>query len=519
MVALCGLLGADAALCDANLFQSTGRSIAAEPAAIAQVAPDNIAQVAPDNTPLAQRSREFDDDYTDPAPANNQTAPPYPYEPGPNQPLRRPDFDDSATANQNSNQFSFRTIYGCQITLNANDSSIASTAGSSVRYTSNNLESCGTSFTTSVRPGAVPSVETVLDTGDKIVVTALQEKRIKISYTDPLGEKTTEEIKIPTLEELLSNKNITIKKSEEITQLYTRLYTKMGEKSLFDMSAEQCDKLGKYCKSLEFISNSLSIIQLAGLAPLLLTGVGIPAFASLSVGLAFLQLPCFAAFGGDPPLPWGNALGALGRAARLNAVTRLSNGMFRYNRSLGKFGRFLDDKFQTFLNPRSAGGFSGAAGNISSANNLYREMIPDEQGTWTDRLRKSMGIRTLCEPREQQVADNSAIGKCGEPQIARGGQGVNTKQFNVRATRGTVIVFYEMCPNPDQLDILYEGNVIGTTGGLVSNRGKVSGNFEGSSDVVTVKVSAPNKGTEWAYILFCPDQRIPSSLGPLRKCN
>ena len=96
VVALCGLLGADAALCDANLFQSTGRSIAAEPAA--------IEQVAPGNTQLAQRSREFDDDFVDPAPANNQTAPPYPYEPGPNQPLRRPDFDDSEDSNNLSPQ-------------------------------------------------------------------------------------------------------------------------------------------------------------------------------------------------------------------------------------------------------------------------------------------------------------------------------------------------------------------------------------------------------------------------------
>ena len=86
-VALCTLLSADT-VCQTNLAQPiSGRILAANPAVV-----EPIAQNDPQ---LAQRSREFDDDYDDPPPSSTQTAPPYPYEPGPNQPLRRPDFDDS----------------------------------------------------------------------------------------------------------------------------------------------------------------------------------------------------------------------------------------------------------------------------------------------------------------------------------------------------------------------------------------------------------------------------------------
>ena len=111
------------------------------------------------------------------------------------------------------------------------------------------------------------------------------------------------------------------------------------------------------------------------------------------------------------------------------------------------------------------------------------------------------------------------VAQCGQIQKEEGGQGSHKRDFNVGTNRGTVRVLYEMCSNPDQLDILYEGKLIGTTGGLVSGSGNVSGNFEGSSNTVTVKMSAPNDGTGWAYVVLCPGQELPASIGKLRDCK
>ena len=46
---------------------------------------------------MADRSNEFDDNPGTPATPGNVNPPPYPEQPGPNQPLRSPDFDDRAT--------------------------------------------------------------------------------------------------------------------------------------------------------------------------------------------------------------------------------------------------------------------------------------------------------------------------------------------------------------------------------------------------------------------------------------
>lgn len=222
-----------------------------------------------------------------------------------------------------------------------------------------------------------------------------------MTYTDAYGKTTTEDIQIPK-ELLQASKQVmhfaqfdTITHSEKVKQLPG------------DLSQDTCAKLKKICDALSMISTSMAIIQTAALLPTALTGIGLPfagAFLTAGVGLSFAQLPCFAAFGGDPPLPWGKALGVAGRLSRLNAVRRTAGGGLKYSRTLGQFGRFLDDKF-----PGSW--FADGVGNVEDANNVYRGIFPDEQGgenvTWTDRLRKKLGIRTLCE-KDSPIANQAA---------------------------------------------------------------------------------------------------------------
>jgi|GEM_PF-3982589 len=81
-VALCTVLTTDQVCLPQGM---TGRAVAAMP----QVA---VAQA--ESGLVAQRSSEFDDVPMTPAPSNTVTPPPYPVNPGPNFPVRRPDFDD-----------------------------------------------------------------------------------------------------------------------------------------------------------------------------------------------------------------------------------------------------------------------------------------------------------------------------------------------------------------------------------------------------------------------------------------
>ncbi len=58
-----------------------------------------------------------------------------------------------------------------------------------------------------------------------------------------------------------------------------------------------------------------------------------------------------------------------------------------------------------------------------------------------------------------------------------GGQGVTTLNVGLKKTSYTFDVSYQMYTIPDKLELFYEGNVIFTTGGLVSGRRTVSVTF------------------------------------------
>ena len=115
--------------------------------------------------------------------------------------------------------------------------------------------------------------------------------------------------------------------------------------------------------------------------------------------------------------------------------------------------------------------------------------------------------------------NNEKTGVCGQTQIQNGGQGTFSQTFNMGTNNGVATIFYEMCPNPDQMDIFYEGKVIQTTGGLVSGAGKLTAKFEGNSNNINVTMKAPNNGTGWAYVVYCPRQQIPNNIGKLRECK
>jgi hypothetical protein len=73
---------------------------------------------------------------------------------------------------------------------------------------------------------------------------------------------------------------------------------------------------------------------------------------------------------------------------------------------------------------------------------------------------------------------------------------------------GTVTVAYDMAKIPDMMELYYDGEMVATTGDLVSGEGQLSWNYIFSPSRPTffmVKmVPSQNENTVWSYNLYCP---------------
>lgn len=101
--------------------------------------------------------------------------------------------------------------------------------------------------------------------------------------------------------------------------------------------------------------------------------------------------------------------------------------------------------------------------------------------------------------------------ECGEA-VSSGGQGDTVNVHSLGGTAGGVVLEYEAFVNPDGFELIYQGAVVATTGGLVSGAGTLSWYYPataGASQFLTVHVFAPNEGTGWEYTLNCPDPSVP----------
>jgi hypothetical protein len=100
---------------------------------------------------------------------------------------------------------------------------------------------------------------------------------------------------------------------------------------------------------------------------------------------------------------------------------------------------------------------------------------------------------------------------CGVTQAA-GGQGTSFTTHILGSGSGLVRIEYEMYPNPDQMDVYYDNQLVASTNTLVSNKGFLSFNYSYNPSKPTfcvIKIYAPNNGTEWEYAAFCPAVPIP----------
>lgn len=89
-----------------------------------------------------------------------------------------------------------------------------------------------------------------------------------------------------------------------------------------------------------------------------------------------------------------------------------------------------------------------------------------------------------------------------------GGQGVTETRHNLGETAGVVSLQYNMFSVPDMAEIFYNGNLVATTGGLVSGTGTLTfaypGPGNGNDSFCMVRITGNNNSTGWNYTMGCP---------------
>lgn len=103
-------------------------------------------------------------------------------------------------------------------------------------------------------------------------------------------------------------------------------------------------------------------------------------------------------------------------------------------------------------------------------------------------------------------ADERPPRPCGEV-TASGGKGTTRTRHALGPVGGQVQITYNMYTIPDRLDCFYQGVLVASTGGLVSNEGTLQWVYAPQPGDLTwclIVVSAPEDGTAWTYTVNCP---------------
>lgn len=100
-------------------------------------------------------------------------------------------------------------------------------------------------------------------------------------------------------------------------------------------------------------------------------------------------------------------------------------------------------------------------------------------------------------------------------QAGSGGQGTSFITQNLGPAGGEVVVSYDMYGIPDQMEVFYDNQLLASTGGLVSNANSLTFTYTPNPNgpyYCIIKMTAPNSGTAWEFIAYCPTP-LRESLG------
>lgn len=91
--------------------------------------------------------------------------------------------------------------------------------------------------------------------------------------------------------------------------------------------------------------------------------------------------------------------------------------------------------------------------------------------------------------------------------VKSGGLGRTITKHELGKKSGTVLVDFDMENIPDSIIVIYNGNVVASSNGLVNGRSSISFEYKADNSKPSfciVELSAPQDGTAWSYILNCP---------------
>jgi hypothetical protein len=295
-LSLCGLLSFNSTFCTVSSIKSAEEANAINPTKIETP----LANIA--NYLLTQRSREFDDTpSTIPTlPNTNSAPPPFPVDPGPNFPVRHPDFDNGNQQTAIATHRSYFTPSFRKLSSDRFELEMVSPEGckfvniirktekqiyqESIKFIPSSIEACkAEAFTASLQPNGERIEVQMQASRSSLIIEKVNSSLIKRTYTDSTGKSTSDSITIP--------------------EKYRKLLT--AEANSKSISSTLCKVAEAACDALSIITGLGALANLAGGGVAIAGGILVanPATAPIAALVALAGgVACFAMFGGVPPI-------------------------------------------------------------------------------------------------------------------------------------------------------------------------------------------------------------------------
>ncbi|MGV0978826.1 MULTISPECIES: hypothetical protein [Weeksellaceae] len=141
----------------------------------------------------------------------------------------------------------------------------------------------------------------------------------------------------------------------------------------------------------------------------------------------------------------------------------------------------------------------------------YQDIINKKNTELVDARESLKGKDRYIKNLEEQLAQCNLREKQNTVQcnakVESGGQGMTETTHNLGNSPGRVVVNFDMMDVPDKIEVIYNGEVVATSTNFVSGQGNLSFNYQalpGQPNSCIVKMSAPEDGTIWEYVVNCP---------------
>lgn len=338
----------------------------------------------------------------------------------------------------NIKQISSTTIEGCLITVNTKILN-GKAFTDSIEFVAKDEESCGTSFKSKFSPDN-NSIEITNSQGEKSILEKIDSQSFKITYTDTSnkdiqikfeiisakqvrltypdysGKITVSTFEIPDAIEiptsiLSSAKNLQLVAHKSNLAASSKLPYQRGialENSLLlsQSKFDPCKEFKESCKSLDeasdLVGTAEAVTTLTGIAAIPVIGQVIEGtLAGLDTALSFTRIPCFVAYGGDPPIPFSKAIKVAGKGLRVAGKIGDSRNVRMAGIQASKFAKRIEN-IENKIDDLQHGTSDEKVKAAQDLADKFYEDKQDEETTWTDKIRDKLGLSAPCKDKEDK---------------------------------------------------------------------------------------------------------------------